>query len=238
MKYKNEIKKIKTFIQKRTKGLKGGVIGLSGGIDSTIIAYLSVKALGKEKVYGLIMPYGDQSIEDGELVAKKLGIEYDIVNIKPMVDVFEKQAKYFSKTLPKGNLMARVRMCLLYGAANEKNLLVLGTTNRSEWEIAYFSKYGDGAVDIEPIAHLYKTEVWELAKELGVPEKIIKKAPSAELWEGQTDENELGFDYYILDKILQGKIEGIEKKILDRVDSLRKGSWHKKKMPDSLEVEE
>ncbi|MBU4503009.1 MAG: NAD+ synthase [Nanoarchaeota archaeon] len=238
MKYRKEIEKIENFIRERTGNLDGGIIGLSGGIDSTIIAYLSVRALGKAKVYGLIMPYDSQSVEDGELVAKELGIDYDIVNIKPVVDSFEEQAKYFDKDLSKGNLMARVRMCLLYGAANNKNRLVLGTTNKSEMEIGYFTKHGDGAVDIEPIAHLYKTEVWEMAEELGIPEQLITKAPSAELWDGQTDENELGFNYHTLDKILQGETEGIEQKVLERVENLRKGSWHKKKMPDRLEVEE
>lgn len=235
MKYETTIKKIEEFIRNRTKGLEGGVIGLSGGIDSAVVAYISTRALGKEKVYGLILPYGKQSIEDGELVAKKLGIEYDIVNIRPMVDIFEKQAKYFKEDLAKGNLMARVRMCLLYGAANKKSMLVLGTTNKSEMEIGYVTKHGDGAVDIEPIAHLYKTQVWEMAEELGIPKKIIEKKPSAELWAGQTDENELGFDYYTLDQILQGKTEGIEEKVIERVKNLRKGSWHKKQMPQNLE---
>ena len=104
-------------------------------------------------------------------------------------------------------------------------------------EIGYFTKHGDGAVDIEPIAHIYKTELWEMSKELGVPEKLINKAPSAGLWEGQTDENELGYSYHTLDKILQGETEGIDQEILDKVEKLRKGTWHKKKMPDNLEVE-
>ena len=233
---KQIIKETEDFIKRKALCLEGGVIGLSGGIDSTIVAYLSVRAIGKEKVYGLIMPYGKQDTKDGELVAKELGIDYDIVNIKPLVDVFEKQAKYFQEDLPKGNLMARVRMCLLYGAANKKHMLVLGTTNKSEMEIGYFSKHGDGAVDIEPIAHLYKTEVWELEKEIGVPEKIIRKAPSAELWKGQTDENELGFDYHTLDKILQGQTEGIPKKTLKKIKQLKQNSEHKRKMPKQLEV--
>ena len=238
MKYKETIKKINQFIRGRSKGLNGGVIGLSGGIDSTVVAYLSVRALGKEKVYGLILPYGKQSTEHGELIAKQLGIDYDIINIKPMVDAFEKQAKYFEEELPKGNLMARVRMCLLYGAANKMGRLVLGTTNKSEMEIGYFTKHGDGAVDIEPIVHLYKTEVWKLAEELKepeVPKEIIEKKPSAELWKGQTDENELGFSYYTLDRYLKGETEGIEKKVIERIENLRKSSWHKKQMPSNLE---
>ncbi len=235
MNYEEEIKRIENFIRERVGNLNGGVIGLSGGIDSSVIAFISVKALGKDKVYGLILPYGDQDTNDGELVAKELGINYEIININPMVEAFEQNASFFGKTLPKGNLMARIRMCLLYGAANEKNMLVLGTTNKSEMEIGYFTKYGDGAVDIEPIVHLYKTQVWKLAEKLGIPKQIIEKKPSAGLWDGQTDEDELGFSYPTLDKVLQGKIEGIEKSVLRRIEKLRRNSWHKKEMPQGME---
>lgn len=235
MKYKKTIKKIEKFIHERTKNLEGGVIGLSGGIDSAVVACLSARALGKEKVYGLLLPYGKQSTEDGELVAKSLGINYDVINIKPIIDAFELNSSFYNEKLPKGNLMARVRMCLLYGAANEKKMLVLGTTNKSEMEIGYFTKHGDGGVDIEPIVHLYKTQVWEMAEELKVPKKLIEKKPSAELWQGQTDENELGFTYKMLDDYLKGKNKGISQETIERIEKLRKGSWHKKKMPSSLE---
>jgi len=220
MKYKETIKKINQFIRGRSKGLNGGVIGLSGGIDSTVVAYLSVRALGKEKVYGLILPYGKQSTEHGELIAKQLGIDYDIINIKPMVDAFEKQAKYFEEELPKGNLMARVRMCLLYGAANKMGRLVLGTTNKSEMEIGYFTKHGDGAVDIEPIVHLYKTEVWKLAEELKepeVPKEIIEKKLKTSL-----DElTEMGAVSSII--IIFNKTDLLtEKQLLNRLEYLQK----------------
>jgi len=238
MKYKKTIKEIELFIKERTQGLEGGVIGLSGGIDSTVVAYLAVRALGKEKVYGLLLPYDKQSTDDGELVAKKLGIDYDIINIKPIVEAFEKQSQHFEGDLPKGNLMARVRMCLIYGVANKQKRLVLGTTNKSEMEIGYVTKHGDGAADMEPIAHLYKTELWELAYGLSIPKRIIEKKPSAELWEGQTDENELGFNYQTLDKYLKGETEGIEKKVIERIEELRKNSWHKRKMPSNLEGKE
>ena len=228
-----EIKRIERFIKTKTKGLCGGVIGLSGGIDSTVVAYLAARALGKENVCGLLLPHGGQSIEDGRMIAENLGIGYRIVDIKSIVSEFEGISfESFYGYLSKGNLMARVRMCFLYGVANSENKLVIGTTNRSELAIGYFTKYGDGGVDIEPIAHLYKTQVIELARELEIPEKIILKEPSAEVWYGQTDRNELGFDYQTLDAYLQGRV--IVKEIADKIDVLIKNSRHKRCMPSNL----
>lgn len=221
--------KIVKFIQEKNNGLNGAVIGLSGGIDSAVVAYLAVKALGKNNLYGLIMPYNvTENTGDGIELAETLGINYEVINIKPLVETFEK-TNHFDKTSVKGNLMARVRMCLLYGIANEKKLFVLGTTNKSEFEVGYFTKHGDGGVDIEPIADLYKTEVWELARYLGISEKIINKKPSAELWANQTDEEELGISYFTLDKVLKGEIN--DKKLVDKVNELKKNAQHKKSMP-------
>lgn len=232
MKLEKTIKKIETFLKENTQDLNGCVLGISGGVDSAVVAYLSVNALGKEKVHGILMPYDKQSTQDALLVAEKLGISYETINIKPIVEAFKQAApQYFNAKLSEGNLRARIRMCLLYGCSNTKKMIVTGTGNKSEIMIGYFTKHGDGAVDVLPIAHLYKTQVWEVAKQLQIPKNIVEKAPSAELWDGQTDENEIGLDYYTLDNILQGKKEGIEKKLVERVEKLKKGSWHKRILP-------
>ncbi len=246
--YEVVTKKIIDFIKRKVKESKteGVVVGISGGIDSATTAYLGVKALGKDKVLGLIMPYyRNQDTEDAIFVCNTLGINYKIIDIKGIVDEFEKVLDLKINRLVKGNLMVRSRMMLLYGFANALNYLVLGTSNKTEYLVGYFTKWGDGASDVAPLLYLYKTEVRELARFLGVPEKIIFKTPTAGLWEGQTDENELGIEYNLLDKILyrlvdlKMKKEEIAKELniplnkVLHVEDLVKKSKHKRNSPSA-----
>ncbi|NJE11087.1 NAD+ synthase [Thermococcus sp. MAR1] len=243
--YGAAVERIKEFIREKVEGagVDGVVVGISGGIDSATVAYLAVRALGKDKVLGLIMPYYENSdLEDARLVCESLGIEYKVVNIKPIVDEFERAVGRLD-TKSRGNIMARTRMVLLYAHANAMNRLVLGTSNRSEFLTGYFTKWGDGASDYAPLINLYKTEVWEIAKLLGVPERIITKKPSAGLWGGQTDEDELGISYRLLDEILWRMVDlGMEKDEIARelgisierveyVERLVRGSEHKRRLP-------
>jgi NAD+ synthase len=185
---------------------KGLVIGLSGGIDSSVVAYLCARAVGNDKILGLVLPSESTSpedIEDAVEVAEELKIKYKILHIDELIKPFPQICPECSKSnLANGNLKARIRMMLLYYHSNAMERIVAGTGNRTELLVGYFTKYGDGGVDILPIGDLYKTEVREIADYLGVPKNIIDKAPTAGLWTGQTDEEELGIKYESLDKIL------------------------------------
>ncbi len=205
---KNTTKIICDFIRDKLEESKaeGIVMGLSGGIDSSIVAYLCARAVEKEKIMGLVLPSettSPEDIEDAVNLAEELGIKYKILNIDGLIEPFPQLCTECSKSnLANSNLKARIRMMLLYYHSNAMNRIVAGTGNRTELLVGYFTKYGDGGVDILPIGGLYKTEVREIANYLGIPENIINKAPSAGLWTGQTDEEELGIKYELLDKIL------------------------------------
>lgn len=205
-------KELISFISNKVKEARarGVVLGLSGGIDSSTVAFLCVRALGAGKVMGLIMPEENltdpKDVKDAVDLAKKLGIEYRIINIKPIFESLRANIKDFEEAavLPAANLRPRIRMTILYYYANLLNYLVAGAGNRSEIRAGYFTKYGDGGADLFPIGCLYKTQVRQLARHLGVPKKIIEKKPSAGLWIGQTDEAELGISYEKLDRIYAG----------------------------------
>ena len=188
---------------------QGVIIGVSGGVDSAVGAYLCSRVLGPERVTGVLMPYktsSPDSLEHGKLVVSETGIESEIIEITPMIDAYFGVHPEADK-IRMGNKMARERMSILFDFAKRKKALVVGTGNKTELLLGYFTIYGDGGYSLNPIGDLYKTEVWQLARHLGVPEEIVKKPPSADLWKGQTDEGELGMTYEEADKILQKLVE-------------------------------
>jgi len=203
-----EITKIERFIQEQVADAqsKGIVIGVSGGIDSAVVAFLSVRALGKDKVLGVLLPSHttpDENDQDAMQVVKLLSIQYERVPISGIIETYGKLLPDFREGgLPKANLQARIRMCILYYYANLKNYLVCGTTDASENFLGYFTKHGDGAVDLEPIIKITKSDLKVMARELGVPESIIQKKSSPNLMMKHDAEEELGVTYEFLDKLL------------------------------------
>jgi len=251
IKMRNKIDKISSWIKGKVDAAscKGVVFGLSGGIDSAVVAALCRKSMAKDVVLGVIMPCESQEEdkEDAFLVASKLDLNTNVYHLnnafQDIIGVEEHSNPTFK--LASANLKARLRMATLYYIANQHSYLVVGTGNKTEIMVGYFSKYGDSGVDIEPIGDIYKTEVFKMAKELGLPEKIINKAPSAGLWKGQTDEGEMGITYKELDKILMAiddkfnkepfktycQKENITIETLNKVWSMIIKSEHKRKMP-------
>jgi NAD+ synthase len=226
--------------------MKGYIVGLSGGIDSAVSTMLAIEAVGKEKVLALLMPYrtsSQSSIADAVSLAEKLGIEHRRVDISPMIDAYFPEINEANK-LRAGNKMARERMAILFDVAQELDRLVLGTGNRTETCLGYTTWYGDSACSINPIGELYKTEVRQLARTLGVPDHIVNKVPSADLWAGQTDEGEIGVTYEQIDRLLRRLVddgvtsistlegEGFSARDINRVVSLLNRNSFKHRMPD------
>lgn len=213
-------------------GTKNAFVGISGGIDSAVTAFLCVKALGRKRVVGVLMPYGRQKdISDSIAVVNQLNIKYFQKDIKSIVD----QYKIADNKFTIANIMARVRMTILYAYTNNKNGLVVGTTNKSEMAVGYFTKFGDGSCDFEPIANLYKTEIFKIAKLLNVPKNIITKEPTAGLWDNQTDEKELGFTYVDLDNFLQGV--HVNSEVESKIKELIEISEHKRHLPPTVLID-
>ncbi|TFG34007.1 NAD+ synthase [Candidatus Thorarchaeota archaeon] len=192
---------IKDYVKKT--GVYGVVLGLSGGVDSSLVAALACEAIGANRVLGILLPVDAEkdakNVEDAQMLARDLGMQHELFELKHAIKAFD--ALELEK-VALGNLTARLRMVTWYAKANQENRLVLGTGNKTELMIGYFTKYGDGGTDILPIGDLYKSNVWDLSRHLGLPEKIVKKIPTAGLWEGQTDEGEIGITYPELDTIL------------------------------------
>jgi len=238
---------IENFIRQKVEESGGGgvVIGLSGGIDSATVSKLCADAIGADRVLNIFMPSASSSERDrrdAEDFSRTFGIPFKVVEIAPAVETFRAMLPSLDLRECAGNVAARCRMIVLFHHAWLMGRVVMGTSNKSEFLIGYFTKFGDGGSDFCPIGDLYKTEVRQLAREIGVPDAIIDKTPSAGLWEGQTDEGEMGITYEDLDQVLFG----IERSLgdeaiaaesgvpLDKVHKVRAmhvQSVHKRKMP-------
>jgi NAD+ synthase len=234
------INEIVPWIRKRVQaaGAKGCVFGLSGGLDSSVVGILCKKAF-PENVLGLLMPCFSQEedLRDAQELAEKFSIPTKLIDLEPAYNQLYVQLEgkaYDPKEMNPAvaNLKPRLRMITIYYHANQLNYLVMGTGNRSELEMGYFTKYGDGGADLLPLGGLLKTEVKKLAAELGIPRKIIEKVPTAGLWAGQTDEGEMGITYAELDRILSGKIEGVAKDKVELVKQKGISSRHKRQLPE------
>jgi NAD+ synthase len=200
-----------TFVKEETEkiGLRNVVLGLSGGIDSALSAAIAVEALGRDRVFAYGLPYklsSKESMEDAYLVADHLGINFEVVDITPYAEPFMDSDEDMSK-LRIGNVLARMRMVTIFDRSAKHSGIVLGTSNKTELLLGYGTWYGDLASAINPIGDLYKTQVWELSHHLGIPEKVVHKKPTADLWPDQTDEGELGFTYKDVDNLLYEMVD-------------------------------
>lgn len=185
-------------------GFERLVIGLSGGLDSATAFLLGVEAMGAKAVFAFSLPYktsDPQNVEDARELAEMMGAKFEVIDITPQIDAYFRLYPT-DNPLQKGNKMARERMSILYDRAYALRALVLGTGNKTEYLLGYTTRWGDSACDLAPLLDLYKTQERQLARHIGVPEKILKKVPTAELWPGQTDEGELGFTYEEVDRLL------------------------------------
>ena len=228
-------------------GADGAVLGLSGGIDSTLTAYLAVEALGADGLHAMTMPtaVNDPAVmSDAERVAADLDVEYDVVEIQPIAEAFfDALPGPASDRMARGNVYVRTRAVCNYFVANAENRVVLGTGNRAEAMTGYYTKYGDQAVDCNPIGNLYKQQVRQLAAHVGVPRDLVMQEPTAGMWEGQTDADELGLDYDTVDAILALHVDGglsrsatvreldVPAAAVDHVVELYEASKHKRAMP-------
>jgi NAD+ synthase len=225
--YKRTI--VDSIVQRVEKiGARGGVVALSGGADSSLVTVLTNLALGKDMV-ALIMPEEgispDDDTRDALELSKKLGIRNEVIPIRDAVQWFEERMPEDDyseehKRYHLANVKPRVRMILAYLYANLESRIVVGTSNKTEILLGYGTKYGDLAADIYPIGDLYKTQVWQLAEYVGIPTEIVRKAPSAGLWKGQTDEDELGHTYAVIDRVLFALVE-LELSVRETSDLLK-----------------
>ena len=225
-------------------GFSKAVLGLSGGIDSALVAYLLRDALGKENVLAIMMPYkssNPDSLNHAKLVVEDLRINAKTIEITDMIDAYFKNEKDAS-SLRMGNKMARERMSILFDYSSKENALVVGTSNKTEIYLGYSTQFGDSACALNPIGDLYKTNIWDLSRYLKIPNELIEKKPSADLWEGQTDEQEMGLTYKEADQVLYRMLEenktveevlaeGFNKDLVDNIVRRMNRSEYKRRMP-------
>ena len=225
-------------------GFSKAVLGLSGGIDSALVAYLLRDALGKENVLAIMMPYkssNPDSLNHAKLVVEDLKINAKTIEITNMIDAYFKNEKDAS-SLRMGNKMARERMSILFDYSSKENALVVGTSNKTEIYLGYSTQFGDSACALNPIGDLYKTNIWDLSRYLKLPNELIEKKPSADLWEGQTDEQEMGLTYKEADQVLYRMLEenktteevlaeGFNKDLVDNIVRRINRSEYKRRMP-------
>ncbi len=228
----------------RRVGLGRAVIGLSGGVDSALSTYLAARALGSENVHVVLMPYKTSSPEstlDALAVVGDLGLSHEICEITPMADAMFEMNPDIDR-MRRGNVMARLRMIHLYDRSAKLKSLVIGTSNKTESLLGYTTLFGDNASALNPLGDLYKTQVWQLSRAIGVPQQIVDKAPSADLWAGQTDEDEMGLKYHEVDTLLFYMIDarerdeqllarGYEKAFIDRIRTMVQRSQFKRRPP-------
>ncbi|WP_424015119.1 NAD(+) synthase [Halorubrum xinjiangense] len=222
--------RVRSFVADRVDaaGADGVVVNMSGGLDSTVTAALAVEALGPDRVYGLILPcnkIGAPHARDAEALAEALGIDHDTVHLQPLFAQFGAVAPdrfdLHDEPVRSGNAVARLRMAMAYLAANATNRLVCGTANRSELLLGYLTKHGDGAADLFPLGHLYKTDVRALAAELDVPAFVVEKPPTAGFLPGQRDADDLGAPYEVVDPVLHlGVDRGLDpESVVERIEA-------------------
>ena len=225
-------------------GFSKAVLGLSGGIDSALVAYLLRDALGKENVLAIMMPYkssNPNSLNHAKLVVEDLGINSKTIEITDMIDAYFKNEKE-ATSLRMGNKMARERMSILFDYSSKENALVVGTSNKTEIYLGYSTQFGDAACALNPIGDLYKTNIWDLSRYLKIPNELIEKKPSADLWEGQTDEQEMGLTYKEADQVMYSLLEenktveevlaeGFNKDLVDNIVRRMNRSEYKRRMP-------